>query len=239
MKIGITVPQFRDDPGPALAAARTADRSGLDGVFVFDHLWAIGQPGRPALSAFPLLGAMVPVTERAALGTLVARVSLFADAVLVHHFETLRRMVGDDRVIAGLGTGDKLSQPENDAFGVPYPSTDQRRAALADCCRRLREAGITTWVGGSSPATQAIARAEADALNLWGTSAEAVADIEGISVTWGGQVAGDSDVVVEHLRALRDAGATWAVCAPPFGVDVDPEPAVRIVAEAAEALSVD
>ena len=237
MKVGITVPQFRDDPGPALAASTAADASGLDGVFVFDHLWAIGQPGRPALSAFPLLGAIAAVTERAALGTLVARVSLFADAVLVHHFETLRRMVGDGRVIAGLGTGDKLSQPENDAFGLPYPPASERRQALADCCRRLRDAGVTTWVGGSSPATQAVARAEADALNLWGTTTEAVAGIDGIAVTWGGQVAGDSEVVAEHLRALRRAGATWAVCAPPFGVDVDPEPAVRVVAEAAEALT--
>jgi dihydrodipicolinate synthase/N-acetylneuraminate lyase len=80
-----------------------------------------------------------------------------------------------------------------------------------------------------------VARAEADALNLWGTTAEAVAAVEGIPVTWGGQVAGESDVVVEHLRALRAAGATWAVCAPPYGVDVDPEPAVAVVARAAEA----
>lgn len=239
MRIGITVPQFRDDPTAALHAARVADAAGLDGVFVFDHLWAIGQPGRPALSAFPLLGAMAAETERAVLGTLVARVSLFADAVLVHHFETLRRMVGVDRVIAGLGTGDKLSEPENRAFGVPYPPARDRRAALAECCRRLRDLGIITWVGGMTPATQAVARAEADALNLWGATAADVAAVEGIAVTWGGQVAGDAGVIAESLRELRAAGATWAVCAPPYGVDADPEPAVRMVAEAAETLSVD
>jgi alkanesulfonate monooxygenase SsuD/methylene tetrahydromethanopterin reductase-like flavin-dependent oxidoreductase (luciferase family) len=233
VKIGITVPQFRD------AAASVADRVGIDGVFAFDHLWAIGQPGRPALSAFPLLGAMAADTERVVLGTLVARVSLFADAVLVHHFETLRRMVGTDRVIAGVGTGDKLSEPENRAFALPYPPADDRRAALAECCRRLRGLGITTWVGGMTPATQAVARAEADALNLWGVTAEAVAAVEGIDVTWGGQVAGAVEVVADGLRALRDAGATWAVCAPPYAVDADPEPAVRLVAEAAETLSVD
>ena len=46
MRIGVTLPSFRDDAS-AVDAARQAERLGLDGVFVFDHLWPIGQP-RPA-----------------------------------------------------------------------------------------------------------------------------------------------------------------------------------------------
>src|SRR5687768_9169533 len=133
MKIGVTLPQFRPRPGPALEAARAADEAGLDGVFVFDHLWAVGNPDRPALNAWPLLGALTGVTERAVLGTLVARVSLLPDAVLVHKLETVLRMVGPERLVAGLGTGDKLSEPENVAYGLPYPPASERRAQLADC----------------------------------------------------------------------------------------------------------
>jgi alkanesulfonate monooxygenase SsuD/methylene tetrahydromethanopterin reductase-like flavin-dependent oxidoreductase (luciferase family) len=58
VKVGITLPQFEDSAGPALAAAREAERLGIDGVFCFDHLWPIGKPGRPVISSVPLLGAV-------------------------------------------------------------------------------------------------------------------------------------------------------------------------------------
>ena len=154
MRLGVTLPQFRPSPAAALEAARAADEAGLDGIFVFDHLWAVGNPDRPALNAWPLLGALTGVTQRAVLGTLVARVSLLPDAVLVHKFETLLRMVGPDRLVAGLGTGDKLSEAENLAYEIPYPPAAERRADLAACLRRLRAIGITTWSGGLSAATQ-------------------------------------------------------------------------------------
>ena len=59
MRVGITLPQFRDEADSALDAARRAEALGIDGVFCFDHLWPMGQPGRPALSSGPLLGALV------------------------------------------------------------------------------------------------------------------------------------------------------------------------------------
>ena len=218
MKIAVTLPQFARDVEPAIAAARKAEAAGLDGVFVFDHLWAIGRPERPALTPFPLLGALASETDEITLGTLVARVRLLADTVLVHHFLTLQRMVGD-RLVAGLGTGDALSAAENRAFGVGYPAIEERRAALSDVCRRLRTAGITTWVGGSSPATIAVAQREADAVNLWeGTPAQLQA-VKGLPVTWGGIVAPEPPQIAAQLESLRAAGATWAVCAAPHGPD--------------------
>ena len=38
-RVGITLPSFRDSPEPAIVLARTAEGSGLDAVFVFDHLF--------------------------------------------------------------------------------------------------------------------------------------------------------------------------------------------------------
>lgn len=233
MRVGITLPQFRDSPDEALAAAAVADRSAIDGVFVFDHLWAIGQPDRPALSCFPLLGALAAETSRVAVGSLVARVSLLPDAVLVHAFETLHRMLGD-RLVAGLGAGDRLSVAENEAYGIPYPPVAERLATLAAAAAGTRTLGITTWVGGLSAPVHAIAVAEHVALNLWGVAADAVAAIDDVEVTWGGVVPGDAAAVAQLLADLAAAGATWAVCAPPYPPG-DPTAGVQVVAEAVSA----
>ncbi|HVE47009.1 MAG TPA: LLM class flavin-dependent oxidoreductase [Acidimicrobiales bacterium] len=219
MKVGITLPQFHDGAEPAVEAARLAEAAGLDGVFVFDHLWPIGHPGRPALHGPTLLGAIAAETTGISVGTLVARVGLVPDAVLVHQLATLHRIAGP-RLIAGLGTGDHLSRPENDAYGVAFPPVVQRREAMAGVCRSLRALGIEVWVGGRAPATAAIARSEGVPLNLWQSTAQEVAaevDRKGAEVTWGGQVDLSRDggeEVAPLLAALREAGASWAVLAP-------------------------
>jgi alkanesulfonate monooxygenase SsuD/methylene tetrahydromethanopterin reductase-like flavin-dependent oxidoreductase (luciferase family) len=199
VRVGLTLPQFRDDADEALATARRAEALGLDGVFVFDHLWPIGRPDRPALQSRVLLGALAVDTSRVVLGPLVARVSLLANAVLVHEMETLHRMLGD-RLIVGLGTGDSLSRPENEAAGVPFPSVAERVADLEDCCRRLRAVGARTWVGGHSARVRSAAAHEADGWNGWSSSehdfganaADVLARARSVGrrveVTWGGPV---------------------------------------------------
>ena len=199
MRIGLTLPQFRDDADEALATARQAEDLGLDGVFVFDHLWPIGRPDAPALQSRVLLGALAVETSRVVLGPLVARVSLLANAVLAHEMETLHRMLVD-RLIVGLGTGDSLSRPENERAGVPFPSAADRVADLEDCRRRLRAVGARTWVGGNSARLRSAAAHEADGWNGWSTGArdfaadaldvleQAGAAGRRVEVTWGGQV---------------------------------------------------
>lgn len=212
MKVGITLPQFREDADTALEAAKLAEQAGLDGVFAFDHLWPIGRPDRPALHSLALLGALAVETTRVAIGSLVARVGLVPDAVLVNGLFTVDRMAGG-RLIAGLGVGDRLSRAENEAFGVLFAPVPERMASLVACCRELRSAGVTTWVGGLSDRIRHVAAEEEVALNLWGVEPGVVATVAATEVTWAGQVGPDLDVGA-HLRAVADAGATWAVCAP-------------------------
>ncbi|HWC11066.1 MAG TPA: LLM class flavin-dependent oxidoreductase [Acidimicrobiales bacterium] len=169
MRVGITLPQFRDDAEPALAVARAAEAVGLDGVFVFDHLWPLGQPDRPALHSHVLLGALSAETERVTLGPLVARMGLVPNAVLVHALATLHRMLGP-RLLATLGTGDAGNRAENEAYGVGYAPAAERVAALLDCLRRLRAGGVPTWVGGRSRAVRRAAL-ESDGWNRWGVDA--------------------------------------------------------------------
>jgi alkanesulfonate monooxygenase SsuD/methylene tetrahydromethanopterin reductase-like flavin-dependent oxidoreductase (luciferase family) len=226
-------------------------------VFVFDHLWPLGHPDRPALHSLALLGALAAETERLVLGPLVARVGLQPDAVLVHAFETLARMTGPDRLIAALGTGDSANRAENEAYGVPFPPKADRLARLETCCRALRRLGIRTWAGGNSAEVRTLAGVVADGWNGWGTDADtfaAQASGLGVEVSWGGQVLvgrdeaeaaaklerhgprpglvhGTVDNLGAHLQALHDAGASWAICAP---LDVGRAPDdVELVAEAA------
>lgn len=238
MKVGITLPQFRPEVEASIATAVAAEAEGLDGVFVFDHVWAIGNPARPAQNAWPLLGALAGETSRVHLGTLVARVSLLPNAVLAHNLESLHRMIGE-RLIAGLGAGDKLSEPENEAVGVPFPGVDERLRDLADACDRTAALGITTWVGGLSKRIERLAVDRRVALNLWGVPPERCRETDVPEVTWGGATPATVGGTADLLRRLADAGVTWAVGAPSFrvaGNDVDPLPAVRTLAEAAQTL---
>lgn len=208
--------------------ARLAEDLGLDGVFVFDHLWAIGNPDGPALAAFPLLGALGGALDRVVIGTLVARVGLVPDAMLVNQFQTLERIVGNDRLVAGIGTGDRLSAAENEAYGIPFARADDRRAAMAAVGVALRERGFEVWIGGGGPATRQVAFEGGHVLNLWQAPVEAVAAVaaSGHAVSWGGEV--DPSDPAGHLSRLREAGATWAVAS--FNPDL------HALAEAAQAL---
>ena len=256
MRVGLCLPQFRDDAEPAVATAKAAEAAGLDGVFVFDHLWPMGRPDRPALYCNVLLGALAAETDRLTLGPLVARVAVVPDAVLVNAMLTLHRMVGD-RLLVTLGTGDSANRDENEAYGVGFGPAADRVAAMVRCCDGLRGAGITTWVGGRSAAVHRAAQ-DSDGLNLWGLDPAAFAaeakSVSPLAVSWGGQVLigrteaeaatklarhGDRPGLVHgtvadlarHMAALAGAGARWAMYAP---IDVGNDPAApEYVAEAA------
>jgi hypothetical protein len=247
VRVGITLPLFNDEPERAVSVARRAEEAGLDGVFAFDHLWPLRQPHRPAMHSTTVLAAVALETSRIRVGTLVARVGLVPDALLVHTLVTVATIAGG-RLVAGLGTGDSANKDENLAYGIDFAPVADRLASVVRCCRDLRAAGIPTWVGGRSPAVRrASVEAPADGWNGWGadpaTFAAEAADLAGSGVepTWAGQVLigadpaearaklatyGDRDGLVwgtpddlrRHFDALEAAGATWAVCAP---LDVD------------------
>ena len=238
MRVGTTLPQFSTDVEKAIATAVRADELGLDGVFVFNHLWKIGDPDGPAIDAFPLLGALAQETRTIRLGPLVARVGLVPDAVLVHKFTSLQRMIGD-RLIASVGAGDRLSAAENLAFGLEYPRAADRLAAVDVVVRSLRTEGIEVWVGGRSAGIRNVAKGSADALNVWdATPEEVAAEGEGMPrVTWGGQVdlgTGDVEALSQQLRALEAAGADFAVCAP---INSDWDAAMEMLVRAREAFN--
>jgi alkanesulfonate monooxygenase SsuD/methylene tetrahydromethanopterin reductase-like flavin-dependent oxidoreductase (luciferase family) len=230
MRVGITLPQFEDQADRAIEAARRAESLGIDGVFCFDHLWPIRQPGRPALSSAPLLGALAASTSTITIGSLVSRVGLVPDEVLVSVLSSAATISGG-RFIAGLGTGDHLSRAENEAYGLPFGSADDRRARVERVAAATGRRGIPVWIGGGQAKTVDLARTVGASVNLWAAAPLRVAELTatGLEVTWGGPIGATLAEATARLVALADAGASWAVCGWPDSLEM--------VAEAARAVA--
>src|SRR6202020_2282497 len=128
-------------------------------------------PRGPLATVLPPTGG---AGEGPFLGTLVARVGLVPDAVLAAQFLALEGLA-PGRVIAGLGTGDRLSEEENLAYGIPFTSAAQRRAEMVELGRELARAGLPVWVAGGPAGRMEEARAVGAALNVWDVDAALVA----------------------------------------------------------------
>jgi alkanesulfonate monooxygenase SsuD/methylene tetrahydromethanopterin reductase-like flavin-dependent oxidoreductase (luciferase family) len=217
VKLGITLPSFRESPEPALAVARAAEAAGLDGVFAYDHLFRRGAGGvrRPALELFALMGAVAAVTNRVAIGSFVARATLRPPATLANAFATVARIAGPERVVAAIGAGDGESREENESFGLGFGTVAERVATLRDAVVAVRDHGYPVWVGGSHPLVREVAVEEADGWNRWGSDvdefAAAAAAMRADAVrspftpSWGGLVvlASDDEAAVAKAERLH------------------------------------
>jgi alkanesulfonate monooxygenase SsuD/methylene tetrahydromethanopterin reductase-like flavin-dependent oxidoreductase (luciferase family) len=231
IRTGIVLPTFREAPDQALQVARRAFEAGVDGVFCYDHIWPLGEPDRPALAPFPILAVLaadaasgeMPTTPGGGpyFGTLVARVGLAPNGVLLGQFRALD-LLAPGRIIAGLGTGDRLSEAENRAYGIPFPPAAERRADMVELGRALRALGITVWVAGGPAARVVEARAVGAVLNLWDADPALVASTAhgpgAVEVTWGGPPPKGGASLESLILELAQAGATWAI----FGWPIDP-----------------
>lgn len=223
MKLGLTLPSFVDDPDVPLGVAIAAESAGVDGVFVFDHVFR-GDPRqrRPALEATALLGALAAETETITIGTLVSRATLRPPATLALGLETAHRIAGD-RVVATIGAGDGQSREENESYGLAFGSLDDRLAALEQAVACSRGRGFPVWVGGSHPRVRAVA-ARSDGWNLWGGTPDAFAtgasDVverapASVTLSWGGLVVlGRTDADVEAKRRRLQPGPHSIVGSP-------------------------
>ncbi len=194
MNLGLVLPLTSADPGAALAAAARAADAGYDGIFSSDHLIPPGRQSGPTLEVFSILSAIAATVPGVSVGTLVARVSLRPAGLLAKQAAMLDHLSGG-RAILGLGTGDKLSFHEHEAFGIALPTVAARRLLLeetANACRALFAKTPWTggemvpamsgpllppgspaiWVGGASESAVDIAGRVADAWNGWGLDLE-------------------------------------------------------------------
>ena len=218
MRIGCTLPTFRDDPDTFLALARKAEDAGLDGVFAFEHIWPMRQPGRPSIAGKLALAAAAAVTSRVAIGTLVARIGLLPDATLLSELAGLQ-LVSGGRLIAGLGPGDRMSDDENEAYGVPVLPPAVRRSSLDALTGQLRALGVEVWIGGGSERTNEIAIRHGAVLNLWDVPLDALREAaRSVTVTWGGPLPTEPGEAAERIAEIASAGAMFLVWAWPKSI---------------------
>jgi alkanesulfonate monooxygenase SsuD/methylene tetrahydromethanopterin reductase-like flavin-dependent oxidoreductase (luciferase family) len=192
-KVGVQLPEVeRFVPWPEyLDLARRAESAGFDSIWVGDHLVYDLPDGstRGPYEAWTTLAAIAAVTDRVAIGPLVASTSFHAPAMLAKQAATVDA-ISQGRLILGLGAG--WNRREFDAFGFPYDRRVSRfEEALAivapllregratfhgqfydvdDCVldpRPVRQGGPPIMLGSNSPRMLGIGLPVVDSWNVW------------------------------------------------------------------------
>lgn len=194
MKIGLALPSFVEDPEVPVTVARVAEAHGMDGVFVYDHLFRTARGGalRPAIECGVLAGSVAAATSRIGIGTLVARATLRPPATLAAMLDTVARIAGP-RLFAGVGAGDEESRVEMETFGFDFGTEAQRVGALRATVRGLTSRGYPVWVAGRARHVGVVAAERADGWNRWG-----------VDVARFARELGEVRDLVERLRGFAD-----------------------------------
>jgi alkanesulfonate monooxygenase SsuD/methylene tetrahydromethanopterin reductase-like flavin-dependent oxidoreductase (luciferase family) len=207
--------------GSLAGVARRAEREAAGAPAVAAR--GLGAPGEGA----PDEGA------RYRLGTLVTRAGLRPPALVAHMARSVGSAAGAPPIV-GIGMGDAGNRPENEAFGLPYHTDPEKRAAeLARTVEALRGPlaggpGPDVWVGGTSRRARALAGRLGDGWNAWGLYPEEFAaglaevrraaldagrEPASVAGTWGGQV-----LVAEERREADAMLERWGADRAPFEV---------------------
>jgi F420-dependent oxidoreductase-like protein len=155
VKLSLSITNFSwRDPDADLAGSlsrivQAADRGGLYGVWVADHLLQADPYGaRPdeteMLEAYTTLGFLASRTRRVRLGTMVTAVTFRPPALLVKAVTTLDVLSGG-RAMFGIGAG--YEGAEAAALGLPLPPVAERFERLEETLRIARQ----MWAGDESP----------------------------------------------------------------------------------------
>jgi F420-dependent oxidoreductase-like protein len=207
MRYGLDIAQHQLTWDEFVARAKLAEDADLDGIWVFDHLKALyGDPKGPSLEAWTLLAGLARETSRVRLGTLVTGMTYRYPAVLAAEVVTVDHLSGG-RVECAVGAA--WNEPEHRELGIPFPSLRDRMDRLEEGVQILRklftEDDVTfegrhyrlenatynpkpiqrphppIWIGGEGRTrTLPIAGRYADAWHGWASSAQELADINGI-----------------------------------------------------------
>lgn len=154
MRISINITNYSWPGGiPTTSArlaevARTADETGLDAIWVGDHLLQrdpVVAPGEnDILEAFTTLGFLAAHTHRVGLGAMVAAVTYRSPALLIKAVTTLD-VLSRGRAWFGIGAG--YDADEARAMGLSMPPTTERFERLEQSLRLA----LQMWAGDESP----------------------------------------------------------------------------------------
>ena len=132
------------------AGALTAERAGLDGVWLNDHLAGSVQGSTQVLECWTILSALAAEVPRIALGPLVLNIANRDPGTLAVMAATLQHVSGG-RLILGLGAGARGGTSyaiEQEALGHRILTDPERRRAVEHTIAVLRQ----VWTGSAFPA---------------------------------------------------------------------------------------
>ncbi|WP_328393025.1 LLM class flavin-dependent oxidoreductase [Nocardia sp. NBC_00416] len=129
MEFGIYVPQIVSEFSPLLDIARTAERTGFDSLWLFDHLWSPGLPEHPSLEAWTTATALLTATTTLRVGALVL-CNNFRHPVVLGRMATTLDVISGGRLEFGLGSGSIPA--EHAQAGLPWGSAAQRSERLGE-----------------------------------------------------------------------------------------------------------
>jgi alkanesulfonate monooxygenase SsuD/methylene tetrahydromethanopterin reductase-like flavin-dependent oxidoreductase (luciferase family)/predicted kinase len=151
LRFVLQLSRFPWDPDPAAwltGVALAAADAGFAGLALMDHLIQIPQVGRawePIPEPWVTLGMLAGLPTNLQLGTLVSPMSLRSPGRLAKAAATLDVLSGG-RAFCGIGAG--WWEREHDAFGIPFPSGDERVRALREAIPVMR----ALWAPGTKAA---------------------------------------------------------------------------------------
>ena len=138
LEIGLQIPRFTWEGGPAELAARlgdiaaAADEAGFSSLWVMDHFIQIPQVGREwesMLDGWTTLGYLAANTGRVTLGTLVTGIT-YRNVAHVGKLAATLDVLSNGRAVCGIGAG--WFEREHRAYGWRFPTLSERYALLED-----------------------------------------------------------------------------------------------------------
>lgn len=157
LRVGVQLPEVeRVVRWPELRdMARIAEDVGFDSVWYGDHLLYRGVDGtaRGPWEAWSILAGLAAVTERVALGPLVAATAFHSPAMLAKKAATVEDISGG-RLVLGLGAG--WNEAEFRAFGFPFAARVSRFEEAFTIIRTLLRHGEIDFRGRFHAAEQAV-----------------------------------------------------------------------------------
>jgi probable F420-dependent oxidoreductase len=147
VRIGVQLPEVeREVPFAEVAAiARAAEEVGFDSIWLGDHLLYRDERGeRGPWDVWTQLAALAALTERVALGPLVAATAFHPPGILARMAASVDAVSGG-RLVLGLGSG--WNEVEFRAFGLPFDRRVSRFAEAFEIVRRLLAGEHVTFRG--------------------------------------------------------------------------------------------
>ena len=126
-------------------AAILAEHSGIDGVWLYDHLAGSVHGASSVLECWTVLSALAAAVPRLMIGSLVLNVANRDPGTLAVMAATLQEVSGG-RLLLGVGAGGGRDTPyasEQIVLGRPVPGDAARRAAVEATINTLRH----VWTG--------------------------------------------------------------------------------------------